>query len=243
MPNQTLSLARKARLGLAAGISAAMLAPALVTLVLAPAAVAKTSKKKGAASSFKGLLGNASDSALDQLSKPGAFYADEAVRVLLPGPLRRAGDVLRFTRNAGLTGDLTRSINEAAGKAAEKAKPIFRASIDRMTLADGVSIVTGGGTAGSDYLKRTAGGELRNQIRPLVASALKDVGAFDQLDKLGGLGAIAMIAGVDLSHDGLTDSVSDQAINGIFTYMGREETKFRQDPLGKAGKVLDGLGK
>ena len=37
------------------------------------------------AGGFKGLIGNASDGALDKLSEPGAFYADTAVRILLPG--------------------------------------------------------------------------------------------------------------------------------------------------------------
>ena len=47
---------------------------------LVPAALAKTAKP-----GVKGLIANASDSALDRLAQPGAFYADTAVRILLPG--------------------------------------------------------------------------------------------------------------------------------------------------------------
>ena len=101
----------------------------------------------------KGLLGNASDNALDKLSEPGAFYADKAVRILLPGPLRKASGILQFTDKAWLTGDITRILNDAAGRAALEAKPLFRSAIDGLTVQDGVGIVTGGDTAGSEYLR------------------------------------------------------------------------------------------
>ena len=39
----------------------------------------------GKGGSLASLLGNASDGALDKLAKPGAFYADTAIRILLPG--------------------------------------------------------------------------------------------------------------------------------------------------------------
>ncbi|MEP2103294.1 MAG: DUF4197 domain-containing protein [Parasphingorhabdus sp.] len=189
----------------------------------------------------KSLLGNASDGALDKLSKPGAFYADKAVRVLLPGPLKNATKILRFTSKAGLTKDITRNLNDAAGKAALEAKPIFRSAIDNMTLTDGVGVVTGGGTGGTDYLRKTSGEELAVKIRPLVEKALGEVGAYKQVESLGSLSALSSLGGIDLSRDGLTDSVTEQALDGIFSYIGAEETNFRKNPLKKGKKLLKGI--
>jgi len=123
----------------------------------------------------KSILGDASDNALDKLSQPGAFYADEAVRILLPGPLEKATSILRFTSKAGLTKDITKTLNDAAGRAALEAKPVFRSAIDGLTLQDGVGIVTGGNEAGSDYLRRTSGEELAAKVRPLVEKAFAEV--------------------------------------------------------------------
>ncbi|VAV91720.1 hypothetical protein MNBD_ALPHA04-2242 [hydrothermal vent metagenome] len=187
----------------------------------------------------KSALGNASDSALDKLSEPGAFYADEAVRVLLPGPLKKATKILRFTSKAGLTKDITRSLNDAAGKAALEAKPIFRSAIDGLTLQDGVGIVTDGNTGGTNYLRRTSGEELGLKIRPLVEKALGEVGAYRQVEKLGSISSLARLGGADISREGLTDSVTKQALDGIFTYIGREEQNFRKNPLSKGKKLLD----
>lgn len=192
-------------------------------------------------SGLKSLLGQASDGALDKLAEPGAFFADKAVRLLLPGPLKQATQILRFTSKAGLTGDLQRSMNDAAGLAAKEAKPVFRAAIDEMTLADGVGILTNGQTGGTDYLRKTSGVVLGDKLRPMMYEALGDVGAFTQLDRLGSVSSISRLAGLDLSHDGLTNSARDQALNGIFTYIGREESSFRSNPLGKTGGLFKGL--
>ncbi|GAB5486644.1 MAG: hypothetical protein Pars2KO_02140 [Parasphingorhabdus sp.] len=190
---------------------------------------------------LKSLLGNASDNALDKLGEPGAFYADKAVRILLPGPLKRATKILRFTSKAGLTGDITRTLNSAAGQAALTAKPVFRSAIDGLTLTDGLGIVTGGDTAGSQYLRKTAGVELGNKVRPLIESALGDLGAFKQVERLGSISSLARLGGMDISRDGLTDSVKDQAMDGIFTYIGREESNFRRNPLDRGKNLLKGI--
>lgn len=184
-----------------------------------------------------GLLGGASDNALDKLSKPGAFYADQAVRILLPGPLKKATSLLKLTDKAGLTNGLVKSLNDAAGMAAGEAKPIFRTAISRISLTDGIDIARqkDGGTR---YLRQSAGSELRDKLRPLILTALGKTGAFRQLDAIGSAGG-GLLGSLGVSRDGLTDSVTDQALSGIFTYMGAEEARLRANPLG----ILQGIGR
>lgn len=205
-------------------------AAGMVLAGLVPAALAKTAKP-----GVKGLIANASDSALDRLAQPGAFYADTAVRILLPGAggklaskLMGAGDRL------GLTTKLTKSLNDAGGKAAGEAKPIFRAAIDSLGWSDVPSLVSKNDGA-TRYLQASAGGVLGEKVRPLIAGALESVGAFRQLDQLSGNNQLLSLA--EISHDGLTSSVTDQALKGIFLYMGNEETALRRNP----GKLLKGI--
>ena len=160
---------------------------------------------------------------------------------MLPGPLQKATSILRFTSKAGLTKDITKTLNDAAGKAALEAKPVFRSAIDGLTLQDGVGIVTGGQEAGTEYLQRTSGMELAAKVRPLVEKALGDLGAYQQVERLGSISALARLGGADISRDGLTDSVTDQAMEGIFTYIGKEEANFRRNPLDKGKKLLKGI--
>lgn len=185
-----------------------------------------------------GILAQASDTALTKLAKPGAFYADDSVRIALPGPLHKASGLLKIADQAGLTKGLSKSLNDAAGMAAEQAKPIFRAAINRITLKDGAAIV-GKSDGATAYLRKSAGEDLAAKIRPLVASALGKTGAFAQLDRIG---QSSLLSGAGISKDGLTNSVADQALNGIFKYMGTEEANLRANPVSLGKKLLGGLG-
>ncbi len=191
------------------------------------------------ASPVRKLLGGASDSALDKLAKPDAFYADTAIRILLPGTKgKMASKLMGFGDKLGLTTKLTKSLNDAAGLAAKEAKPIFRSAVDGLSLTDlpGLALKGDGAT---QYLKTSSGTELRSKIRPLVSTALGKVGAFNQLSKLGN--ASSLLGAVGVTPDRLTDSVTDQTMSGIFTYMGKEEAALRSNPIGLGKSILGGL--
>jgi len=189
-----------------------------------------------------GILGRATDSALDQLAQPGAFYGDEAIRIGLPliggGAGGALSSVLGGVSKTGLLDGLVRKINDAAGIAAGEAKPIFRGAIDELSFNDVPGIVSRNDGA-TQYLRSSAGDELQGKLRPLVDSALGDMGAFEQMDKLGAKHSFLGLAGI--SRDGLGGSVTKQGLNGIFSYIGNEEGKLRANPLGKAGGLLKGV--
>lgn len=185
-------------------------------------------------SGVNNLLAGASDNALDKLAQPGAFFADKAVRILLPGPLQKASKLLRFTSKSGLTKDLTKSMNDAASLAAKEAKPIFREAINGLSLTDGVGIATKKNGA-TNYLMDSSGDSLREKVRPLVVKAMGDVGAFDQLGKLSSVGPVAKLG---ISNDNLTDHVTEKTMDGIFKYMAAEENKVRKNPLKTLGGIL-----
>ncbi len=196
---------------------------------------------QGLGSALNGLLVKASDSALDKLAQPGAFYADPAVRIALPllgGSGGLVGSLLNSGSKLGLTDGLTRKLNDAAGLAANEAKPIFRAAIDRLSLTDVPGIVKQNDGA-TQYLRSSAAPELTGKLRPLIDRALTKVGAFAALDKLGRKSSLASLAGI--THDRLGESVTEQALDGIFRYIGGEETKLRANPLKPAGSLLEGL--
>lgn len=182
---------------------------------------------------IKGLLDKASDSALDKLSKPGAFSADDATRIALPGVGKHLGGLMELTDKAGLTNDISASLNRAAEQAAAEAKPIFRSAIDKMSLKDLGQIATGGKTAATEYLKVTSSRDIIKKLTPLVRSSLEKAGVFKQTQALSSLG---------YDDKKITDYVSQKTSDGIFTYIGREEEKARGDPLGTGRAILKGLG-
>jgi len=207
-------------------LTAALLAVSLITVVSTPAVAQNAS--------ISGLLADASDNALDKLAQPGAFFADKAVRILLPGPLEKASGLLRLAGKSGLTKDLTKSINDVASLAAEEAKPIFRDAVDGLSLKDSVDIVKESGGA-TKHLRESSGDTLREKIRPLVEKAMSDTGTFKQLEELSSIKAISKLG---IGSDSMTDHVTSKTLDGIFKYMEAEESKVRKNPLKALGGVL-----
>jgi len=207
-------------------LAAAFLVCSTVGLVSAPA-IAQTG-------GFSNLLGGASDKALDKLSQPGAFFADKAVRILLPGPLQKAGKLLRFTGQKGLTDELTKTMNDVASIAAKEAKPIFRNAIDGINLKDGVGIAKSSSGA-TDYLRDSSADSLSEKVRPLVFKAMGETGAFQQLDKLSSNKVVSQLG---FNSETMTDHVTKKAMEGIFKYMAAEEGKLRKNPIKALGSIF-----
>ncbi len=182
--------------------------------------------------SLKGILGNASDAALDKLSQPGAFSADSAIRIALPGQADKLAGLMKLTDKAGLTNDISGSLNRAAEQAAGQAKPIFRSAIDKASMQDAVAIARGGDTGATDYLRKTSGGEITAKLLPLVKAALARSGVLKQTSQLSAFG---------MDEAKVTDYVAKKTSDGIFTYVGREETRLRQDPINSGKELLKGL--
>lgn len=205
---------------------------AAVAAVLVMAGTSAPASAQIAGTALKNILGQASDNALDQLSKPGAFSADKAISIALPGAGGKGvGDLMNLASKAGLTGDINGGLNRAAEQAAAQAKPIFRAAIDKATLTDAVGMVKSE-TGATDYLKQSTGPEILKQLQPLVRAALQSSGVLKQTSQLSALG---------MSEDKLTDYVANKTSEGIFTYVGREETQMRANPLETGKNLLQGM--
>ena len=220
------------------GFSRRLAIAGLLGSVLLPSAA----RAAGLGSALTGVLGRASDGALDKLARPGAFYDDPAIRIALPllgGGIGGAiGSVLDFGQKLGVTDNLVRRINNAAGSAAGEAKPIFRSAISSLSLSDvpGIATQKDGATR---YLERSAGDQLEGKLRPLVDDGLEKAGAYRKLDKM--TRRYDFMAKAGLTHDKLGHSVTQQALKGIFHYIGSEEARLRDNPLDSAGGLFKGL--
>ena len=215
-------------------------AAAMGTLALFPSAV--HAQGLGRSLGLSSILGRATDSALDKLAQPGAFYDDEDIRIGLPivGNLGGRsgglfGSLLSAGNRLGVLGGITRTINDAAGVAAGEAKPIFRDAIDDLSFSDAPGIIRES-DGGTQFLRRSSNDRLHSRLEPLVDSALEKAGVYGQFDKLAEDHSFIRDAG--LNRESINRSVTDQGLDGIFSYIGAEEREFRSNPLGGLGDLL-----
>jgi hypothetical protein len=209
-----------------------------------------------AGGALKSALGIAVDSVVNRLGKQGGFLNDPLVRIGLPGGLKDVAPILQATGKAGLLTDLEARMNRGAELATPPARKLFHAAVDKMTWTDAIGIVTGGKDAATQYLRRTSGLELENQMRPIVGQQLQGAGAIKAFDsvvsKAGGQQGVSAIAGAlggvlggtsgqsaqNLSKLNVTDYVTNKAVDGIFTYVAKEEAAIRANPLGAGSKII-----
>ncbi len=188
------------------------------------------------------LLGKATDSALDQLAQPGAFYGDKDVRIGLPIIGKKRGGLLGSVLNAGqklgVLDGVTRKINDAAGFAAGQAKPIFRDAINNLSFNDAPGIVSKN-DGGTRYLRTSSNDTLHAKLTPLVDSALEEIGVYGEFESLSSKHSFISAAG--LNRESINKSVTDQGLDGIFSYIATEERTFRKNPLGNIGGALGDL--
>ena len=99
---------------------------------------------------------------------------------------------------------------------------IFRAAIDKMSVSDAMAIAKGGATGATQYLRKSSGSAIAAELTPLVRAALDRTGVLSQTSKLSAVG---------FDSARITDYVTQKTADGIFNYMGREETSLRQNPM------------
>lgn len=188
------------------------------------------------------ILGKATDSALDKLAEPGAYYDDEDIRIGLPivggGSGGLLGSIMSGASKLGVLDDVTRQINDAAGIAAGEAKPIFRDAIDGLSFSDAPGIINES-DGGTQYLRSSSNDALHAKLSPLVDGALEGLGVYKTFDGLAEQHSFISQAG--LNRESINKSVTDQGLDGIFNYVGKEEAEFRKDPVGNVTKSLGDL--
>jgi hypothetical protein len=106
-----------------------------------------------------------------------------------------------------------------------------------MSFQDAAGILKGSDTAATDYFKKTTTAPLRQKFRPIVDTAMKNVGVAKLYDSLVGqyTSSMPFTSAPDLD---LNAYVTDRALAGLFTVVGEEEKKIRTNPAARATDLL-----
>ena len=119
------------------------------------------------------LLTISSQSACARLMQPHGFFDSQISRIPLPavfGQGNLSGSLLDLT---GLRGQFQKVLNNVAEDGAERAAPVVAQAIRSMTIADATSIIRGGPTAATDYLRGSMGMTLLDLMVPEIGSSLR----------------------------------------------------------------------
>ena len=100
------------------------------------------------------------------LSQLDGFFANAALKILLPPEAEKVESTLRKVGMGQQVDDAILSMNRAAEDACKSAAPIFGNAIKQMSFADALGILKGSDTAATGYLRGKTTSELSSAFRP-----------------------------------------------------------------------------
>lgn len=188
-------------------------------------------------SGLKEALSIGTANAVADTSKVDGYFANQAIRILMPEKVRKVADVLGRVGYQREVDDFVLSMNRAAEKAAPRAKAHFVDAIREMTFEDARKILGGGDTAATEYFRGKTQKKLYDEFRPAVSASMDNVGVTRSYKKMVGKYSALPLAGrtesVDLDH-----YVTTKALDGLFYMLGQEEKKIRTDPAARVTDLL-----
>lgn len=227
--------------GLCLAITAAAQMPKLDDLLKGAAglkgpAIGATDDKTGAAG-IKEALAVGTENAVKSLGRPDGYFANEAVKILMPEKIRKVSEVARMAGFQRQVDEFVLSMNRAAEAAAPLAAKFFGDAIRDMTLEDVRGILSGGDTAATDFFSRKTRDKLYAAFKPVVAKKVGEVGATRAYtDMMGRFDKVPMMGGRQ-SLD-LDDYVTNKSLDGLFRMVGEEEKKIRTNPAARTTDLL-----
>lgn len=184
---------------------------------------------------LKDALRVGTDSSSSRLSKVDGYFANLAVKILMPEEAKKVESTLRSLGMGKLVDRAILSMNRAAEDAAKGVGDIFWNSIKAMSIKDGLQILKGGDFAATDYLKKTTTTELTNKFRPVIETSLAKVDATKYWKDV--FSAYNKFSSKPVNTD-LPAYVTDKALGGLFYNIGLEEQKIRKDPAARVTDIL-----
>lgn len=172
-----------------------------------------------------------------QIGVTDGFWKNPQIQIPLPGRLGQLQNQLAGVGLSAPLDDLQLRMNRAAEQAVPAGKKIVVDAVKSITIEDAVSLLNGGDTAATDFLRRKTEVNLRTTFTPYVEQALGASGAYQALDKLTSETPMLAIAAVDYKSD-LTNHAVQLGLDGLFDYLALEEKKIRENPVARTTDLL-----
>jgi Protein of unknown function (DUF4197) len=170
------------------------------------------------------------------LGQVDGFNTNPDVHIPLPQSLQTAQSALSMVGMSGLADDLELRMNRAAETAVPQAKELFWQAVSEMTLEDAQGILGGPDDAATRYFQDKMTAPLTERFTPVVDQELADAGAVQAYDQM--MGDYRELPFAPDVQANLTPYVVEEALDGMFLMLAREEAAIRQDPAARTTELL-----
>lgn len=179
------------------------------------------------AAGLREALGQGIDKQVGKLALTDGFFKNDLVKIMLPEELQKVDKGLRDIGLGSLVDEGLKILNRAAEDAVNEATPIFVNAVKDITFSDAKNILLGNDKAATQYLIQKTQTELYDKFHPVINNSFSKVGA-DKIwsNLISKYNAIPFTA--DVNPD-LTEYVTTEALNGVYTMIAVEEKDIRHN--------------
>ena len=188
--------------------------------------------QQDASGGLKDALIQGAQVAVKQLGTPGGFSNNPDVRIELPGKLGKAAKTMKMMGMGAQVDQLEASMNKAAEAAVPQAQALLVDAVKKMTVADAKAILSGPQDSATQYLNKSSREQIRAKFLPIVKQATDQVGLAQQYNAFAGQAASFGV--VDAKSSTVESYVTEQALDGLFEMIAKQEVGIRQNPAGAA---------
>jgi hypothetical protein len=187
---------------------------------------------------LKEALANGVETAINTLGQPGGFVGNSLVEIAIPDSLSTVAKGARALGQGSQVDTLELTMNKAAEQAVPEAATILGDAIRAMSVEDGMAILNGKDDAATQYFRRVSETKLAAGFKPIVTRATDQVGVTSAYkDMTGSLGPLLSMATGKNDLD-IDNYITDEALDGLFTYIAKEEKNIRQNPAARVTDLL-----
>ena len=191
---------------------------------------------KDASSGLRTALEKGALAAVALLGQPGGFLDNPKVRIPLPGYLEDAASLLRKFGQGQRVDELVTSMNRAAEAAVPMGKDLLVGAVKNMSVSDAKKILTGGDNSVTQFFAEKTRAPLGEKFLPVVTKATEKVGLAEKYNWVAGKAAgLGLVKKEDAN---IQRYVTGKSLDGLYTIIGEEERKIRQDPVGTGSAIL-----
>ena len=176
------------------------------------------------------------DKQVSKLTQTDGFFNNQLVKIMLPEELQKVDKTLRDIGLSNLADEGLKILNRAAEDAVKEATPIFVNAVKGITFNDAKNILLGSDNAATTYLTNATQTELYNKFNPVIKNSFEKVGADKIWNNL-----ITRYNNIPLTNNvnpDLTDYVTQEALDGVFTMIAIEEKEIRTKASSRTTAVL-----
>ncbi|MGC4396637.1 DUF4197 domain-containing protein [Hydrogenophaga sp. T2] len=191
---------------------------------------------KDATAGIRAALEKGALAAVGLLGKTDGFLGNPKVRIPLPGYLEDAAKLLKMTGQGPRVDELITGMNRAAEQAVPLGKDLLVGAVKSMSVTDAKNILGGGDNAVTQFFADKTRVPLGEKFLPVVTRTTEKVGlarSYNRVaERAAGLGLVKK------EDANIERYVTGKSLDGLYTIIGEEERKIRQDPVGTGSALL-----